>query len=257
MKPQARGVQYSLIIHAVVIAGVLGLSTLEIKKHHPVIIDFDLEKPTPAPVQEIRETPLKKSFQPASKKLSQAVPAPVPREEVKLPPPPAAPKVPGTSPTWIHSTSDLSVPVEEPGVPNVPGGSGKPDGQAGGTGISGISGSGPVIGKGGSGGGSNLESGAAEKAKNRYLAEQFAYIRDKILKNVNYPAIARRLGWEGKVVLSFIITTNGLIKDPRVARGSGYELLDQKALESLMESAPFPRPPVEAQITIPVVYRLN
>ena len=140
MKPQARGVQYSLIIHAVVIAGVLGLSTLGIKKHHPVIIDFDLEKPTPLPVQKIRETPLKKSSQPASKKVSQATPASVPREEVRRLPPPAPPKIPETAPTWIQSTSDLTVPVEQPGLPNVPGGFGKTDGSAGGTGYPGFPG---------------------------------------------------------------------------------------------------------------------
>ncbi len=257
MKPQARGLQYSLIIHAAVIAGVLGLGTLEVKKHHPMIIDFDLEKPTPAPVQKIREPTPIKSFRPASKKVPQAAPAPVPREENKRLPPPAPPKIQETAPTWIQSTSDMTVPVEQPGLPNVPGGLGKTDGPAGGTGKSGISGSGPASGKGGTGGEGGLESGGAEKAKNRYLAEQFAYIRDKILKNVSYPSLARRLGWEGRVVLSFVITLSGSIKEAQVVRGSGYEVLDQGALEALKESVPFPHPPVEAQIKIPVVYRLN
>jgi len=254
MKPQTQGFQFSLIIHAVFILGVLGLSTLAANKPRPVVIDFDLEKSisaAPAPVQKHQESPIQKAAGPPSRKEVKATPQPVPREEAKPVPPLETSKVAETSPTWIHSTSDLTVPVEQPGVPNVPGGIGKTDGKVG------ISGSASASGKGGSGGGAALETGGTEKAKNRYLAEHFAYIRDKIFKNVSYPALARRMGWQGKVVLSFNIQTNGSIKDPQVARGSGYEILDQNALESLKESAPFPRPPVEAQIMIPVVYRLN
>ena len=96
-----------------------------------------------------------------------------------------------------------------------------------------------------------------EMIRNRYLAEHFTFIRDKILKHVYYPVSARRLGWQGKVVISFIISSNGSITEARVAQGSGHNILDQSALAALKESAPFPRPPLEAQIVLPVVYRLE
>ncbi len=102
-------------------------------------------------------------------------------------------------------------------------------------------------GRGGGGDGGAAEAQAGEKAKSRYLAEHFAFIRDKILQNVVYPPLARRLGWQGKVVLSFVINPNGTIKEPQVAQGSGHEVLDQNALEALKGSVPFPQPPVEAR----------
>lgn len=254
MKPQTQGVHFSLLIHAVVILGILGLSLVAKDNRRPVVIDFDLEKSLPAPalpVQKPQEASVQKAAGASSKREIHFSPPPSLKEEAKPIPPPETSKATEPTPTWLHSTSELTVPVEQPGVQNVPGGFGQPEGKAGSTGMASASG------KGLTRGGDTSGAAVNETAKSRYLAEHFAYIRDKILKNVSYPALARRLGWQGKVVLSFVIQPNGLIRDPQVARGSGYEILDRNALDSLKESAPFPRPPVEAQITIPVIYRLN
>ena len=252
MKPQTQGFHFSLLIHAVVILGILGLSLAAKNNPRPIVIDFDLEKTISAPPPPVQKAPeTQKVAAPPSEKAFKAIPPPVPREEVRPIPPPEAPKVQETSPTWIHSISDLTVPTENPGVPNVPGGLGKVEGKAG------VSGTTYGSGKGGTGGGGTTEAGAGEKAKSRYLAEHFAFIRDKILQRVTYPPLARRMGWQGKVVLSFVINPNGTIKEPEVAQGSGHEILDQSALEALKGSAPFPQPPVEARITIPIAYKLN
>ncbi|MEW6185523.1 MAG: energy transducer TonB [Thermodesulfobacteriota bacterium] len=40
-------------------------------------------------------------------------------------------------------------------------------------------------------------------------------------------------------------------------QGSGVSLLDQCAIETVKETAPFPKPPVEARIVIPVVFRIQ
>jgi protein TonB len=254
VKPQAQGLQLSLLIHALVILGVLGLSLLAGTSRRPVVIDFDLEKSIPAPpppVQKSQEAPPLKAAGPTTPKVLQPAIPQVPREE---PRPQAATetlKALETSPTWIHSTSDLTVPTDNPGVPNVPGGLGKAEGKGG------ISGTTLGSGRGAGGGGGASETQAGEKAKSRYLAEHFAFIRDKILQNVVYPPLARRLGWQGKVVLAFIINPNGTIKEPQIVQGSGHEVLDQNALEALKGSLPFPQPPVEARITIPIVYKLN
>jgi periplasmic protein TonB len=251
VKPQIQGVQLSLLIHAAVVLGILALTLVAGTARRPVVIDFDLEKSIPAP-QPPFEKPRESSVQRAAgPPLNKALPAPVPREEPRSLPPAEAPKALETSPTWIHSTSDLTVPADNPGVPNVPGGLGQAEGKGG------TAGSTLGSGRGGSGGGGTAEAQAGEKAKSRYLAEHFAFIRDKILRNVVYPPLARRLGWQGKVVLSFVINPNGTIKEPQVAQGSGHEVLDQNALEALKGSVPFPQPPAEARITIPIVYRLN
>ncbi|OGW20041.1 MAG: hypothetical protein A2077_04645, partial [Nitrospirae bacterium GWC2_46_6] len=51
--------------------------------------------------------------------------------------------------------------------------------------------------------GTKTASGVNE-ARARYLKEHFAYIRDLIMKSISYPRIARKMGWEGKVVVSFV-----------------------------------------------------
>ena len=90
-----------------------------------------------------------------------------------------------------------------------------------------------------------------------YLRKNFFYIRDMIQKKIIYPALARRMGWEGKVITSFVISSGGHASDIRISESSGYEILDQNALKAINNASPFPKPPVEAQIIIPIKYQLN
>jgi protein TonB len=69
--------------------------------------------------------------------------------------------------------------------------------------------------------------------------------------------MARRMGWEGKVVVAFLVLSDGSVRDVRVVRGSGHPALDRGAVEAVRKAAPFPRPPAEAEIITPVVYRLD
>ena len=96
-----------------------------------------------------------------------------------------------------------------------------------------------------------------EAVVTKYLNENFAYIRDRILKNVSYPDTARRKGWEGKVVLSFVIMANGSVKAFKIIQSSGFTVLDKSAIETVRDTAPFPRPPGEAQLVIPITYQLE
>ena len=101
MKPQTQGLQFSLLIHAVVILGILGLSLAAKNNRRPVVIDFDLEKSIPAPpppVQKSPETPVRKVAAPPSEKAFKAIPPPVPREEVRPIPPIGGAEGPGNLP---------------------------------------------------------------------------------------------------------------------------------------------------------------
>lgn len=106
----------------------------------------------------------------------------------------------------------------------------------------------------GGGPGSGPAGGGVRTA---YLAEHFAYIRDLIRKNAAYPSMARKLGLEGRVVICFVVLTDGGVKDVRVTQSSGSSLLDSSALDAVRRASPFPRPPVEAEIVIPVAYSLR
>jgi protein TonB len=133
-------------------------------------------------------------------------------------------------------------------------GSGSGSGSGTGTGSGSGSGSGTGTGHGTSGHGSGASAG---QSKNRYLREQFEYIKTLIDKNLVYPTKAKRMGWSGKVVLSFIIKENGYVTDVKIISSSGYDLLDDNVIETIRKVQPFPKPPVRAEIKIPITYRLE
>ena len=88
-------------------------------------------------------------------------------------------------------------------------------------------------------------------------AGDFAWIRDAIQHAIAYPATARRMGWEGKVVVAFQLLPDGSVRDVRVVQGSGRDSLDRGAIDAVRNASPFPRSPVEAEVITPVVYRLT
>ena len=85
----------------------------------------------------------------------------------------------------------------------------------------------------------------------------FAWIRDTIQHAIAYPPTARRMGWEGKVVVAFQLLSDGSVRDVRVVQGSGHAALDRGAIDAVRNASPFPRSPVEAEVITPVVYRLT
>jgi len=93
--------------------------------------------------------------------------------------------------------------------------------------------------------------------KTEYLRKNFSYIRDMIQKRISYPALAKRMGWEGKVTVFFMIVSDGRVKDVEVKESSGRDVFDKSAIETIRTASPFPEPPSEAQIIIPILYQLN
>jgi protein TonB len=69
--------------------------------------------------------------------------------------------------------------------------------------------------------------------------------------------MARQMGWEGKVKVSFIISFDGSFREIEISKSSGFEILDKNAIETVKNASPFPKLPVEAQIIIPILYKLN
>lgn len=96
-----------------------------------------------------------------------------------------------------------------------------------------------------------------EESRAVYLREHFVYIRDRINKGISYPEMARRMGWCGQVRIVFIVGEDGGVHDIRVVAGSGYTMLDVNAIDTVKRVAPFPRPPIRAEIHMSIQYRLN
>lgn len=92
----------------------------------------------------------------------------------------------------------------------------------------------------------------------RYRRENLHIIREAILYHLRYPPIARRMGWEGTVLVRFTLLPDGSLEDVRVERGSGHRILDRNALRAVMLACgDFPRPERKVTLLVPIVYRLE
>lgn len=246
MNHQNRAFQISILIHGVILAVVVLCSTFMTQYKKVVILDFHLLKPVPA-VQKV--DPLKQISFRKTRSVSSTIQQNTKKKE---------------SDRNLKETSRTSDLPEAPPVVKLPEslkregglGVGMPDvakevkGASSGISkeVKGGSGINPVSGN---------SDGGKESAKAKYLNDHFAYIRDKILRNISYPDAARRMGWQGKVLLSFIIKANGSVKGFNVIQSSGFSILDKDAIETVKDTAPFPKPPAEAQLVIPIIYHLR
>ena len=99
--------------------------------------------------------------------------------------------------------------------------------------------------------------GPTETAEQRYLHDQFVYIRDRVMARLVYPPLARRQGWTGQVKIRFTVCVDGTIEELQVVASSGRALLDQQALRAVQAAVPFPAPPVRASIILPVLFTVE
>ena len=183
----------------------------------------------------LKKAPVEHKTEVADNRRDARSPAADPAHSDELTPTPS----PGSGQEAAASSSD--------GV-SVPGSLGGGDRPAGGEGRSGYA-SVAGIGRGGAGGSADLAGGGH--------ATILGQIRDSVMKNVIYPERARRMGWEGKVILSFTVHEDGSIHDARITQSSGSLVLDQAAKEALMKSyiqAQFAR---KVQVFLPIEYRLK
>ena len=251
MNYQTRAFQISFLAHSLIFVLVVFLSTFVGQSNKIKVLDFQLQKPQPQvkkvepppPAQVIKTRPLKPQRQTLKESPPHQEEKPRAAPPVETPPMVKLPEAPSLD----SRPMGLAIPehpskISKEGTPGIPGGTKE------GTGT----GSGP-----GTGSGSGTQDGARESARTKYLKEHFAYIRDKILRNISYPDSARRMGWQGKVLLSFIISADGSVREFKIIQGSGFPILDKSAIETVKDAAPFPKPPGEAQIVIPISYRLD
>lgn len=120
-----------------------------------------------------------------------------------------------------------------------------------GTGSAGGSGTGGAGGEGGGSGNGPFQGEALQGGSDYY------YIRDTVMKNIRYPEGARRMGLEGKVVLSFIVLENGSTREVRVINGSGFKVLDENAKEVVERTVMHKKMPHRVVVTLPITYRLK
>ncbi len=77
-----------------------------------------------------------------------------------------------------------------------------------------------------------------------------------------YPHVALLRGWQGTAQLQLVLSATGKVLSTVVLRSSGFEVLDNQALEMVQRAAPFPQAPQalrgrEVTVTVPIVFKLN
>ena len=58
-------------------------------------------------------------------------------------------------------------------------------------------------------------------------------LKRELARHFSYPLPARKRGWQGEVILAFFLEPDGRITGARIARSSGYSVLDRAALTAL------------------------
>lgn len=85
-----------------------------------------------------------------------------------------------------------------------------------------------------------------------------AQVVSELARHFRYPPLARRRGWEGRVLLGFRVESDGQLHRQRVLRTSGFAVLDQAALDSLRRVARITDAGDTRQdVQISVLYRLT
>jgi protein TonB len=74
-------------------------------------------------------------------------------------------------------------------------------------------------------------------------SEYFRMVRLKIESCREYPYSARKRKLEGRVVVRFVIETDGRARDISVVESSGHAFLEEAAVEAVKKASPFPVPP--------------
>ena len=107
---------------------------------------------------------------------------------------------------------------------------------------------------------SALAAGSPQPSQHESKDHLRRSVLDLFSRRLDYPAIARRKGWQGTVTLRLLIEPDGRISRLQVDRTSGYPLLDRAAMESLqLASVPQAEQWLHGralELLVPVEYRL-
>jgi protein TonB len=89
------------------------------------------------------------------------------------------------------------------------------------------------------------------------IANYIDYVYKTLKEKTYYPELALRRGIEGIVYVEFIITVKGEVKNIKVSKSSGYNVLDKASVEIAEKCSPLRPPQKEMKITAPIVFKFK
>lgn len=89
------------------------------------------------------------------------------------------------------------------------------------------------------------------------LKKYLSRLKKQLQNNIIYPKEAKDLGYIGNPEVEFFIKEDGNIdkNSIKIVKSSGYEILDNYAIESILKSVPFEKPQKSLSISIEVAFR--
>ena len=88
--------------------------------------------------------------------------------------------------------------------------------------------------------------------------EDFSKVIAAVKKHKSYPNNARRMKHQGVVEVRFLLKTDGSIDELKVTKSSGFESLDNGALENVKKaSSEFPKPKEVRYLRFPIAFTLR
>ena len=88
--------------------------------------------------------------------------------------------------------------------------------------------------------------------------EDFSKVIAAVKKHKNYPNNARRMKHQGVVEVRFLLKTDSSIDELKVTKSSGFESLDNGALENVKKaSSEFPKPKEARYLRFPIAFTLR
>jgi protein TonB len=86
-------------------------------------------------------------------------------------------------------------------------------------------------------------------------------ISARIKQYEEYPPIAKRRRWEGTTVVQLRLAPDGKVTNIVVVEKSGYEILDEAAVNMIRKASPLPLPPEglrgrDHTVLVPIKFRL-
>lgn len=87
----------------------------------------------------------------------------------------------------------------------------------------------------------------------------FAIIRDMVLNNLEYPKIARRMGWQGIVKVKLVVDTNGKLTHYEIVQSANKKQLNKAALEAVesLLNRVLPKPKTQTTLILPISFLLQ
>jgi periplasmic protein TonB len=261
MKKNYLGIAISVIVHVSIVLPLMAASFIEQDRSVKVVeIDFSLTgkaSPSGGFAPKAGDSAIEKK--PHVRKPGRALKSAEPDWHVKQHSAaiPVKEKTESDSVPIIVTASDSQSEVVVRGTPATYSDSSGPEiflrGQGGSAGGSEGSGGGFGVGRGkgsgtgtGTGGETTLEEGS-----------DYTYIRDAVMKNIEYPEWARRMGFEGKTLLSFVVLENGTTSQIKIVKSSGNRFLDDSAKEGVARTVISKKVPYRVVVRLPIAYKLR